>query len=183
MFIVYFLGIALACSSVGGSCESNDDCCPDLCSPTSCMQGQCIGSVCLADGNSCQIDCQCCSGACIQNDVNPGTCGIPSLKNGKPWTFTNTSAHALCEGSSCGPGGCSDGNACGVCCPPGQATYCIWYGCRCYCSSQADELAKSSTPSFQTVPIILGTISIALLLVIIVRSIRRRDGDQVPLMN
>lgn len=189
MFLALLISVTSGCSSVGGLCQSNSDCCPDICSPTSCMQGRCIGSICLTNGYSCQVDCQCCSGTCIQNDVNPGTCGVPSLKKGKPWPFANTSAHVLCEGASCGPGGCSGDGTCSVCCPPGQAAHCEWDACHCYCSTNGEKVSKLVTTSSQNVTIILSSIIIGLLVIVIVLGIfiayriGRRNVEQVPLIN
>ena len=111
------------CHVLGGSCQSNNDCCANLCSPSSCFQGICIGSTCLANGNSCQTDCQCCSGACVKNDVNWGTCGVPT-------PLDNQAPKPLETPACCGAGG--DGWVCNICCPEGTAASCyINGGCRC----------------------------------------------------
>lgn len=123
-----------ACSNLGASCSTNSDCCVNLCSPTSCSQGMCIGSTCLADGNFCEMDCQCCSGACIKNDANPGTCGVPLRNkqvNVKSHNFTN-----LEESSCCSAGDCNvDGTSCNICCPVGSASHCDSNSCSCWCTS------------------------------------------------
>lgn len=68
------------CTSVGGVCYSDDNCCWNPCSPTSCMRcpscdtGICIGSYCLSRGTVCTIDCQCCSNDCMINEFSPGFC-------------------------------------------------------------------------------------------------------------
>ncbi len=65
----------LGCSQEGQKCFDNNDCCPNLCEPTSCYNGMCIGSTCKGPGYSCYSDCECCSDNCVINDINPGTCG------------------------------------------------------------------------------------------------------------
>lgn len=121
------------CHGLGGSCQSNDDCCVNLCSPSSCFQGICIGSTCLANGNSCQADCQCCSGACVKNDVNWGTCGVPTTLDKQAVSHVNSNEHSpkpLDTPACCGAGG--DGWVCNICCPEGTAAACyINTGCHC----------------------------------------------------
>jgi hypothetical protein len=62
------------CQPLGASCKSTSDCCVNLCSPTSCSSGVCIGSWCSGSGAVCQADCQCCSKDCVINEMSPGFC-------------------------------------------------------------------------------------------------------------
>ncbi len=170
--LILFIGIAMACSSLGGTCQYNEDCCPNPCAPTSCFQGQCIGSYCLGNGNFCQMDCQCCSGTCVQNDSNPGTCGEPTAQI-KPKSNTTFAYRPYCEGSYCGPGGCAIGdNCCGVCCPIGTGAVCDWDSCSCYCSGSQNVKPKAiaSPPVTDLTTTVVG-LSVTLVAVLICSSI------------
>jgi len=62
------------CAGLYQPCSTTSDCCIDLCSPTSCSNGICIGSTCLGRGSACQADCSCCSQDCVVSDTSPGFC-------------------------------------------------------------------------------------------------------------
>jgi len=62
------------CVPVGDKCSSTADCCVNLCSPTSCSNGICIGSYCKGRGSTCQADCECCSKDCFISETSPGFC-------------------------------------------------------------------------------------------------------------
>ena len=62
------------CQPIGGKCVTTSDCCINLCSPTSCSGGVCIGSYCKGRGSSCQMDCECCSKDCVNNEITWGIC-------------------------------------------------------------------------------------------------------------
>jgi hypothetical protein len=185
LFIIFTASSASACSNVGTSCQTNSDCCPDLCSPTSCFQGMCIGSTCLADGNFCETDCQCCSSACIKNDANPGTCGVPSLKqqanlksNTKSKNFTN-----LDVGSCCSAGDCNvDGTSCNICCPVGSASHCDSNACNCWCTSGAiiSTFSQfSSTNGYNIATLVLISVSVLTTFMICVTLIIMTKNKQI----
>jgi len=154
------------CAPAGGSCSSSDDCCTNLCSPTSCVQGTCISSTCLADGNFCQIDCQCCSGACVQ-DLG-GRCGVPPAAAQK----NRTVALPLdCPGAACvfDPEG---GPTCVACCLPGQSAYCGYYAPNpCFCSAAMSKeelingLSCSGTTGANVALITISAVSFTALVV------------------
>lgn len=62
------------CSPLKGACRLDADCCFNPCSPTSCFQGSCIGSMCLSRGNACRMGCECCSKRCKIDSTSPGFC-------------------------------------------------------------------------------------------------------------
>lgn len=145
MFLFFLVHGAISCSQLGQTCTTNDDCCVDPCSPTSCFQGLCIGSTCLGFGSSCQLDCQCCSGSCVKNELNPGTCVEEKISKIKH----NISQYVLDNcGSCCSAGDCQiSGTFCNICCPVGSSSHCNSNTCQCWCSSSGmnDEAITSKS--------------------------------------
>ncbi len=192
LLILISVTAIIACSSVGGTCNTNADCCTNLCSPTSCMQGQCIGSYCLTEGSRCQLDCQCCSGTCLTDERHPvPICGNPSKVIAPS---NNISARPYCEGAYCG-GGCDVGPsvACAVCCPVGTPATCDWSACLCYCGtfppsqpSQFAVLQQGNVFGIILFAVIgLFLVGLTLMSIFTLISIRRfrRSGEQIPLVN
>jgi hypothetical protein len=166
MIIILFFCLSLGCSGIGGSCEVKSDCCADLCSPTSCSQGICIGSTCLVDGSFCEMDCQCCSGECIVNDLNAGVCGVPSAK------IEKKNGTKLDVGSCCSAGDCDiSGTSCNICCPVGEASNCNSNTCNCWCTSGNIITAVSVSPNSITPYNVFVVTALSLLVVLFLFSI------------
>lgn len=124
MIVFVFFTVVFSCVPRGSSCFSTSDCCPSLCSPTSCLIslgiGTCIGSTCNPYGTVCNLDCECCSGDCVINDLNFGTCG--------------TDTKSLAEVDECGIScvNCRWSNRdCNICCPIGVQAWCAGGACHC----------------------------------------------------
>ncbi len=145
---------AQACNSPGGTCVTNDDCCPNLCSPTSCSNGVCIGSYCLSYQSQCQLDCQCCPGTyCQQTYPSFGRCTYPGR--------LASPAVANCSGPVCSLSACDvhHNASCQVCCQTGQSAHCDSSSCTCSCKSPdlAQEGSGSVSISGTTVPYAYAT--------------------------
>ena len=134
--LLFFISIVFACSSPGGSCSNNNDCCWNPCSPTTCVNGMCTGSSCLGYGVQCAFDCQCCSGYCDSDIDNTPRCNVPTPAEARPMDPPS---------SCCFAGG--DGWVCNICCPLGVEARCSLLG-GCVCGAPQSTLSiKCQGPS------------------------------------
>lgn len=160
-FFLLTAQLASACSGLGGTCVDSSDCCANLCAPTSCSNGVCIGSYCVGHQGDCQLDCQCCPGLfCGQTYPNFGRC-------------TSLRAHLTmenCTGPVCSVPKCSiqpNGN-CSICCSEGQTATCDSLKCQCSCSVSATEPLQNDggvVISARAVPYLHATVALASLVV------------------
>lgn len=136
-FCVLFFYIVSGCMSIGLSCSKSADCCGDACSPTSCVDGVCVGSTCLTFGSPCGLDCQCCSGYCdIDIDNNP-RCSVP-VKN----------KDAALDDACCYDN--NDGYYCKICCPLGSPAICTLQG-GCSCGKAMSLVCQGQSVQFQAI--------------------------------
>ena len=139
MFVLLFFTIAFACAPQGGPCSSTSDCCPNLCSSTSCLVsfgiGTCVGSICKPYGTVCNLDCECCTNNCEINDLNFGTCGVDTKRS---------TTVGEC-GVSCV--NCRWANRdCNICCPIGVQAWCT--GGECHCGLEGQSMFSNVTTHY-----------------------------------